>query len=158
MDEDYDYNIGFLVHDVARHLRTVYDRRMAPLGLTRAQWWVLNHLYFHEGISQSELAALLETEKASLGRLLDRMQAKGWITRRQDKKDKRTRRIFLTKKVQPTLQVMRDLAGVTRDEAVKSLSPEERKALMGMLRRMRDDLSVINNGESRPAVQKEMAG
>jgi DNA-binding MarR family transcriptional regulator len=157
MEEDYEHNIGFLLHDVARHLRTIYDRRMAPLGLTRAQWWVLNHLYFHEGISQSELALLLETEKASLGRLLDRMQAKGWITRRQDKKDKRTKRVYLTKKVQPTLQVMRDLAGVTRDEAVKSLSQEERSALMGMLRRMRDDLFVINSAESNPDNQREMS-
>jgi DNA-binding MarR family transcriptional regulator len=85
------------------------------------------------------------------------MQAKGWITRRQDKKDKRTKRVYLTKKVQPTLQVMRDLAGVTRDEAVKSLSQEERSALMGMLRRMRDDLFVINSAESNPDNQREMS-
>ena len=154
MEEDYEQNIGFLVHDVARHLRTIYDRRMAPLGLTRSQWWVLNHLYFHEGINQSELASLLETEKASLGRLLDRLETKGWISRRQDKKDKRTKRIYLTKKVRPTMEVMRDLASVTRDEAVKSLSGEECKVLMNVLRRMRDDLSKINNGENVMAAVK----
>ncbi len=145
MEEEYDRNIGFLLNDVARHLRTIYDRRMAPLGLTRSQWWVLTYLYFNEGISQSELAALLETEKASLGRLLDRMEGKGLVRRRQDKKDKRTKRVYLTKKAEPTLQVMRDLASVTRDEALQSLSHAEQDQILDMLRRMRDDLSVMNS-------------
>ena len=48
-----DRNFGFLVHDVARLMRVAYDRRTRELGLTRSQWWVLNHLYFNEGITQS---------------------------------------------------------------------------------------------------------
>ncbi|MEM8686722.1 MAG: MarR family transcriptional regulator [Pseudomonadota bacterium] len=143
MEEDFDSNIGFLVHDVARLMRTMYDRRMAPLGLTRSQWWVLNHLYFHEGISQSAFAALLDIEKATVGRLLDRLEAKGWVARKSDPQDKRTKRVYLTEQVQPTLQIMRDLAAVTRDEAVRSLSAAERKQLRTMLKRMRDDLSDI---------------
>ncbi len=143
MEEDFDSNIGFLVHDVARLMRTMYDRRMAPLGLTRSQWWVLNHLYFHEGISQSEFAALLDIEKATVGRLLDRLEAKGWVARKSDPQDKRTKRVYLTEQVQPTLQIMRDLAAVTRDEAVRSLNAAERKQLRTMLKRMRDDLSDI---------------
>ena len=152
MEEDFDSNIGFLLHDVARLMRTIYDRRMAPLGLTRSQWWVLNHLYFHQGISQSELAAILEIEKASLGRLLDRMETKGWVRRRQSPKDKRTRHIYLTKKVQPTLQVMRDLAAVTRDEAMRSLTAGERDGLRDVLKRMRDDLSDMTGGSAPKAV------
>lgn len=143
MEEDFDSNIGFLVHDVARLMRTMYDRRMAPLGLTRSQWWVLNHLYFHEGISQTEFASVLDIEKATVGRLLDRLEAKGWVVRKSDAQDKRTKRVYLTKKVQPTLQIMRDLAAVTRDEAVRSLSKTERKQLRNMLKRMRDDLSEM---------------
>ena len=148
MEEDFDSNIGFLVHDVARLMRTMYDRRMAPLGLTRSQWWVLNHLYFHEGISQTEFAAVLDIEKATVGRLLDRLEAKGWVARKSDEHDKRTKRVYLTKKVQPTLQIMRDMAAVTRDEAVRSLNKTERKQLRNMLKRMRDDLSEVTNTTS----------
>ena len=153
MDEDFDSNIGFLVHDVARLMRTMYDRRMAPLGLTRSQWWVLNHLYFHEGISQTELASMLDIEKAALGRLLDRMETKDWIERRPDNHDKRTKRVFLTESAQPTLQVMRDLAAVTRDEAVRTLTPAERDVLTDILKRMRDDLSELTTVENRDAAE-----
>ncbi len=148
MEEDFDSNIGFLVHDVARLMRTMYDRRMAPLGLTRSQWWVLNHLYFHEGISQTEFAAVLDIEKATVGRLLDRLEAKGWVSRKSDEHDKRTKRVYLTEQVQPTLQIMRDMAAVTRDEAVRSLNKTERKQLRNMLKRMRDDLSEMTSTAS----------
>ena len=148
MEEDFDSNIGFLVHDVARLMRTMYDRRMAPLGLTRSQWWVLNHLYFHEGIRQTEFAALLDIEKATVGRLLDRLEAKGWVARKNDPQDKRAKLVYLTEKVQPTLQIMRDMAAVTRSEAERSLNTTERKQLRDMLKRMRDDLSEVTNTAS----------
>ena len=51
MEEDFDSNIGFLVHDVARLMRTMYDRRMAPLGLTRSQWLALSRLARFPGVS-----------------------------------------------------------------------------------------------------------
>jgi MarR family transcriptional regulator, transcriptional regulator for hemolysin len=51
--EDVSRNFGFLVHDVARLLRTTFDRRVRALGLTRSQWWVLNHLFRNDGVTQS---------------------------------------------------------------------------------------------------------
>ena len=54
-------NVGFIIGDVSRMLRTVYDRRVEPLGLTRAQWRVLARISRNEGCTQTELAAELET-------------------------------------------------------------------------------------------------
>ena len=64
--ENADRNIGFLMNDAARLMRTTYDRKMRRLGLTRSQWWVMTFLYFNEGISQTELSALLDIERATL--------------------------------------------------------------------------------------------
>ena len=36
--------VGYLIGDVSRMIRTVYDRRVEPLGLTRAQWRVMTRL------------------------------------------------------------------------------------------------------------------
>ena len=59
MEENFEENIGLLIHDVARLLRVLYDRQMASIGLTRSQWWVLTYLRFKEGINQSDLASLI---------------------------------------------------------------------------------------------------
>jgi len=64
LEENFEENIGLLIHDVARLLRVLYDRQMASIGLTRSQWWVLTYLRFKESINQSDLASLLDIEKA----------------------------------------------------------------------------------------------
>ena len=148
MDEDYDKNFGFLIHDVARLMRVAYDRRMKPLGLTRSQWWVINHLFFHPGISQTNLAKLLDVGRATLGRLLDRLEAKKWIYRQPDDKDSRIKRVYLSDTVRPTLQTMRHEAKRTVDGALSSLSGKEQAQLFSMLHRMKTELSLVNEGQS----------
>ena len=59
--------IGFLISDVARLMRTAFDRRVRGLGLTRSQWLVINRLHRRPGATQSELAEMLEVEKATAG-------------------------------------------------------------------------------------------
>ncbi|MEK9723373.1 MAG: MarR family transcriptional regulator [Rhodospirillaceae bacterium] len=144
MREDYDRNFGFLIHDVARLMRIAYDRRMKPLGLTRSQWWVLNNLYFNQGISQTDLAKILDVERATLGRLLDRLEAKDWIDRRPDTEDRRINRVYLSEAAQPTMQTMRSEARRTVDEALACLTPDEQSQMFEMLSRMKAELTETN--------------
>jgi MarR family transcriptional regulator for hemolysin len=143
-----DRNFGFLVHDVARLLRVAYDRRTRELGLTRSQWWVLNHLYFHEGITQSELAEMLDVEKPTLGRLLDRLESKGWLERRADPGDRRAKRVYLTGKVQGLMRVLRFLAADLRAKALDGLDERERAHLLEALRVVKGNLLRLNGNGS----------
>jgi MarR family transcriptional regulator for hemolysin len=91
-----DHHFGWITADVSRLMRTVFDRRMRKLGLTRAQWLALTRLHRRPGASQQELAGMMEIEKAPAGRIIDRLQDKGWIERRADAADRRINRIYLT--------------------------------------------------------------
>ena len=62
--------IGVVISDVARLLRTEFDRRVRRLGITRAQWLVLTRLHRRPGASHSELAEMMEVEKATAGRMI----------------------------------------------------------------------------------------
>jgi len=131
--EDLSRNFGFLLNDVARLLRTLYDRRIRELGLTRAQWWVLTHLFRADGITQTELAEVLEIEKPTLGRLLDRLESKGWVRRTHDSRDRRIWRVRLTKEVEPALRTMRAIAAELRRDALAGLSAAERERFVDSL-------------------------
>ena len=85
-----------MLSDVARLIRTVFDRRVRDMGLTRAQWLVLTRLYRRPGASQTELADMLEIDRASAGRMIDRMEKNGWVERRPDDGDRRINRLHLT--------------------------------------------------------------
>ena len=138
--EDLSRNFGFLLNDVARLMRTAYDRRIRKLGLTRAQWWVLTHLYRGNGVSQTELAETLEIEKPTLGRLLDRLEAKGWVRREHDASDRRVWRVHLTDEVEPALRTMRAIAAELRRDALTGINAAERERFVDTLLAIKENL------------------
>src|SRR6266481_5264959 len=80
----------------SRLLRNYIDHRAKTCGTTRAQWIVLFRLRKQEGLSQVDLADVLELQPISLVRLLDRLVEHGLLERRHDPKDRRANRLFLT--------------------------------------------------------------
>ena len=141
--EDLSRNFGFVLNDVARSLRTAYDRRVRDLGLTRSQWWVLNHLYRNHGLTQSDLAELLEVEKPTLGRLLDRLEAKGWVRREHDARDRRAWRVYLTEAAEPQMRALRKRAGELMRDALSGLSAAERERLIDTLLAVKANLQRL---------------
>jgi DNA-binding MarR family transcriptional regulator len=82
--------------DSSRLLRNYIDNRAKRRGTTRAQWIVLFRLRQQEGLSQVDLADVLELQPISLVRLLDRLVEHGLLERRHDPRDRRANRLFLT--------------------------------------------------------------
>lgn len=92
-----------VVSDVARSIRTRADARARAYGMTRAQWMILVRLERQPGMSQNELAALVEVEPITVGRLVDRLQARGFVERRPDASDRRIWRLHLLPAAGPML-------------------------------------------------------
>jgi len=80
----------------SRLLRNYIDNRAKGRGTTRAQWIVLFRLRQQEGLSQVDLADVLELQPISLVRLLDRLVEHGLLERHHDPRDRRANRLFLT--------------------------------------------------------------
>ena len=80
----------------SRLLRNHIDHRAKGRGSTRAQWIVLFRLRQQEGLSQVDLAEVLELQPISLVRLLDRLVEHGLLERRHDPRDRRANQLFLT--------------------------------------------------------------
>ena len=152
--EDLSRNFGFILNDVARLMRTTFDRRVKALGLTRSQWWVLNHLFRNDGVTQSELADILEVKKATLGRLLDRMEQKGWIRREGHSGDRRAKRVFLTDEVEPALKTMRAAAAEVRRDALSGLSSTRQDQFVDTLLAIKGNLSRQDNGANGNGARK----
>jgi DNA-binding MarR family transcriptional regulator len=134
--------LGFLVHDVARLLRKRLEQRAraAGIGLTRAQWQVLANLARCEGLNQASLAQLLEIEPITLVRLIDRLEATGFVERRPDPRDRRQRNLFLTERAWPELARIRALGAEVREEALTAIDPGERERLLAVLATIKSNL------------------
>ncbi len=133
--------LSFLMHDVSRMRRSAYDQYMKPLGITRAQWWVLAHLSRHDGMMQTQLAEVLEVGKASLGDVIESLEAAGWVDRRPDQMDKRAKRVFLTKLAHSLIKRMTVMEVEFNDQIFADLPPEERNTLSNSLLKVKSAIS-----------------
>jgi DNA-binding MarR family transcriptional regulator len=138
-----DGYIGYMLSDVARLIRTVFDRRVRKLGLTRAQWLVLTRLYRRPGASQTELAEMLEIDRASAGRMIDRMERAGWVQRRADGADRRINRLHLTPGARKAHARMWRIAEATVDDALGALSARERQQFTRFTARVKGRLQAM---------------
>ena len=144
--------IGVVISDVARLLRTEFDRRVRRLGITRAQWLVLTRLHRRPGASHSELAEMMEVEKATAGRMIDRLVANGWVERRSEPGDKRVKRVYLTREAERVHKRIWRVAEDTVETALADLSGRESKQLFTLLQRVKETLVSGANGLAKGSV------
>lgn len=135
--------LGFLIHDVSRMRRSAYDQFMKPLGITRAQWWVLAHLSRHDGMMQTQLADVLEVGKASLGDVIESLEAGGWVQRRPDPADKRAKRVYLTKPAQTLIKRMTVMENDFNSQILSDLENEEITVLIRSLIKIKHAISRL---------------
>ena len=91
-------DFGFRVARIARRLRQTVDAELRVHGLTEATWRPLASVgRLGDGVRQKELAAALAIEGPSLVRLLDSLERRGLIERREEETDRRARGIYLTR-------------------------------------------------------------
>jgi MarR family transcriptional regulator for hemolysin len=145
------------LYDVARLMRTRFDRWARTYGMTRAQGVILARLARQPGMTQNEMAGLCEVEPITVGRLVDRLEARGLLERRMDPADRRIRRLHLLPASEPILaeiqryknELLRDIAE-DLDEATMEIVTD---ALLKMKTRLTQD-----PGAHEPAAKVAMAG
>lgn len=135
--------------ETSRMVRRAYDRRVATLGVTTAQWRVLLALTRESNLRQVELADRMDLEPITLCRILDRLEEGGLIERRSDPADRRAWRVALTDKAGPLIDQLLAVATKLREEAFQGLAPQELEQLREKLSRIRANVSRIDQAPTR---------
>ena len=149
MPDLHEPNLLILLNDVARLIRTQADRRARAHGMTRAQWMILVRLRRCGGMTQRELAEIVEVEPITVGRLVDRLAARGLVERRADPADRRVWRLHLTPAADPVLAEIDQVRIAFDAEATAGLPPERRQAVVEALLLMKS--SLLAAGEAGAA-------
>jgi MarR family transcriptional regulator for hemolysin len=144
---------GFLIHDVSRLRRTLYDQQLRPLGITRSQWWVLAHLSRNRGapMAQIELARILDVGKATLGGLLGRLEVAGYIARTGTPEDGRVKHVTITPAGQDVLAMIESVGAELTRGITADISSEDLLVFNRTLSTMKSNLLGMINPEDLPA-------
>jgi MarR family transcriptional regulator for hemolysin len=137
-----DQDFLFLLYDVARTMRTRADQRARARGMTRAQWVILARLERQPGLTQNEMAAIVEVEPITIARLVDRLEARGLVVRKADPRDRRVWRLHLTSAAAPILREIAKYRAEIHDVITAGMSPALQKALTDGLLQMKANLAT----------------
>jgi MarR family transcriptional regulator for hemolysin len=133
-------NLGFLFKDIGRLYTKLFEERASHLEANLAQCKALIYISKNQGISQIRLAELSGIEPMSLVRMLDRMEADGWIERRAHPADRRARQLYLKEKAQPTLEQIWKIGDEVRAQTLAGFKADERNLLLDLLERAQANL------------------
>ncbi len=87
---------------ILRSTRRLINADLEPLGLSGAEGDVLFHLFTgSDGFQQEQLAEQLDIGKAAISRVINALEAKGYVARRRLQNDKRAYSVSLTDKGLP---------------------------------------------------------
>ena len=130
----------------SRLLRNYIDHRAKTRGTTRAQWIVLFRLRAQEGLSQVDLADVLELQPISLVRLLDRLVEHGLLERRPDPRDRRANRLFLTPSGRQLVDDLDALRDAIATDVLRDVPAERIEASLTTLRDIKDRIKTHGEG------------
>jgi DNA-binding MarR family transcriptional regulator len=86
---------------------------------------------------------MMEIEKAPAGRIVDRLQQKGWIERRAEPSDRRVNRIYLTAQGARVHAAIAPLADATVRDALSGLSASEQSRLVALMSKVKAQLTAM---------------
>ena len=139
-----DEAVGFVVFRAHQGMRQEMYRRFARLGLemTPEQWVVLVRLWERDGRTQNQLSDETLRDKYTMSRMLDGMEKRGWLERRPDPGDGRSRLVFLTR---AGLELEARLVPVARElveDLLRGIPEVELEITLRTLRRMADNVAA----------------
>ncbi|MCA6121376.1 MarR family transcriptional regulator [Bradyrhizobium sp. WSM 1704] len=154
---DWDLRLGYLIHDVSRLRRMMFDRALAPLGITRSQWWVLAFISRKDGLPQTQLANELDVGKVAVGALIDRLEASGFVLRQADPVDRRVKRVYVTKQARGFLEKLRKETDKFNAQIVNGIDRKQLEAASDALLAMKHNLLAMSDGAAPNDDEQEEA-
>ncbi|MBV9669033.1 MAG: MarR family transcriptional regulator [Nitrososphaeraceae archaeon] len=134
-------NIGRKIVLTSRNIQHVFDLELIDkAGITMAQWKVINTLTTQNGITQREIADYVGLDTSSLIPLIDRLEAKALVERRQDASDRRINRLYLTKKAEALLDSMHSCIVSLKKIVTKGISEDQLEITQQVLERINENL------------------
>lgn len=157
----HDQDLLVHVAQASRQLSALFDARLGGLGLTEARGRVLWYLAQQQGpIGQGQLTAFMEVENPTAVRVLDGLEALGYIRRLPDPSDRRAKLIALTPAGRPLAEEVLRVTRQVNRAIMEGIEPADLESAMRVLSRIvdnaeRNTLELRRRGDDpRPGPRK----
>lgn len=108
-----------------RYTKIYLDNMLAPLGINSSQHMYLLRICDNPGISQDSLINCFYIHPSNIVRTISTLEKNGFLTREPCENDKRTWRLYPTKKAFDIVQTIRDACNEVESVLTKGMSQSE---------------------------------
>ena len=136
-------NIGYDICYTARKIYQYIGKQIINFDITPEQLIVLKELAKEEGISQKELSIRLDKDQNTVKAMIDKLEVKSFIKRKENKLDKRAFSLYLTEKAKKELPIIENYENQVLDTIVKELNPNDGEIIKNTLKKIRSNISEI---------------
>lgn len=145
-------SVGFLISQLGFAVSRSFHAALAPIGVDPKQFLLMRLVSENEGKSQHALGEALSIPASRMVALIDDLEEQGLLERRPNPEDRRARALHLTGEGRRVLADATSLAIDQERRMCEPLTVEERRQLMGLLRRLAEHqrlLSCVHPGLHR---------
>ena len=136
---------------IRRSIRRLYrgNQKFAALqsdhpDLTPSELQLLRHVGFHGEVSQRHLAETLGVDKAMISRMLQRLEEKGYLERREDEHDARSKKVVALPPAKAIHLEGKGLSEQFFDRITSEFSEDELLLLERLLEKMAENGKALN--------------
>jgi MarR family transcriptional regulator, temperature-dependent positive regulator of motility len=128
---------GHLIRRLHQQSTQVFQAQTQAAGLdmTSVQFAALDAIAQQPGIDQASLAETISFDRATIGGVIDRLEAKGLVTREVSSQDRRARLLHLTRQGTRLLATSRPVVETLQADILAPLSAAERAAFLALARK-----------------------
>lgn len=145
MDSLYDMP-GHLIRRAQQISTALFAEECAAFDLTSVQYAAMVAIRAHPEVDATRLSHLIAFDRSTLGSVLERLEAKGWVLRTASPTDRRVRLLRLTLEGERLLRQVEPAVCRVQQRLLEPLTPADRAAmlrLLGQLAAVHNDVTSV---------------
>lgn len=134
--------VGFSIFRLARAQRALVAGMLRKLGLYPGQEILLMHLLDHDALDQTDLIRRIKIDASTATKMLQRLEGKGLLVRRQSPYDGRAMTVHLTPKGKKLKEPLTSMWEEIEQRCTASLSESQKKGVIRMMQYIAKSISA----------------
>jgi DNA-binding MarR family transcriptional regulator len=139
-----DNHLGYWLRRVSNRVSGSFARSLEAKETSVPEWVVLRYLSERDEATPGKLSKILMMSRGGISKIIDKLEAKGWIECRTDAEDTRVRPLSLTRSGQRVLPSMAKIADQNDEKFFGCLTSSEKDVFLRLLRKLSDFHRIEN--------------
>jgi DNA-binding MarR family transcriptional regulator len=127
---------GHLIRRAQQISTALFTEECGGFDLTAVQYAALSAIRASPGVDATRLSAVIAFDRSTIGDVLERLEAKGWIVRRPGPGDRRVKLLHLSPRGEALLDQVAPAVQRVQERLLAPLPPAQRKNIILLLQQL----------------------